>query len=121
MKKLKVYYAHPINLYNTPQEKRDIETLEALGFEVVNPNTDEHQKNYQAYKETVTYSFDYFINIVKQCDAVAFRSFIDFKISSGVGEEILVGKIVIELPTLLTERILTVYETKERLKELGQR
>ena len=35
---MKVYYAHPINYYNTAVEKKDIETLEKLGFEVFNPN-----------------------------------------------------------------------------------
>ena len=34
-----VYYAHPMAIYGTPQEDRDIETLENLGFTVVNPNT----------------------------------------------------------------------------------
>ncbi len=34
---MKIYYAHPMSLYGTLQEKRDIETLKALGFEVVNP------------------------------------------------------------------------------------
>jgi len=36
--KRKIYYAHPLNIYNTAQEKRNIATLESLGFEVVNPN-----------------------------------------------------------------------------------
>jgi hypothetical protein len=33
-----VYYAHCLHLYGTPQERRDVLTLEALGFKVVNPN-----------------------------------------------------------------------------------
>ena len=28
---MRVYYAHPLSLYDTPQETRDIATLEALG------------------------------------------------------------------------------------------
>ena len=30
---MKVYYAHPINYYNTTTEAKDIETLEKLGYE----------------------------------------------------------------------------------------
>lgn len=44
----KVYYAHSLHLYNTPQEKRDIELLEKLGFEVLNPNQPEIQEKIQS-------------------------------------------------------------------------
>ena len=31
---MKIYYARPVNLYNSGQDKRDIELMEKLGFEV---------------------------------------------------------------------------------------
>jgi hypothetical protein len=36
---MRVYYAHCIAIYSTPQEDRDVFTLESMGFEVINPNS----------------------------------------------------------------------------------
>lgn len=36
---MRVYYAHCIAIYNTLQENRDVELLEGLGHNVVNPNS----------------------------------------------------------------------------------
>lgn len=58
---MKVYYAHCMTIYDTPQETRDLKLLEKdLGYEVLNPNEEIYQEGYKAYG-----SFTYFTNLVK--------------------------------------------------------
>jgi len=68
---------------------------------------------------------DVFTAAVKDCDALAFRSFQDGRISAGVKKEIdaaiELGKPVIELPTITSTRILSIDDTREYLKLLGHR
>lgn len=117
--KAKIYYARPINLYNSPQDKRDIELMQKLGFEVINPNKEELQEKYKKEGMTV------FLQAVNDCDALAFRSFPDLSISAGVKKEIdqAIGlnKPVIELPTVTNKRTLTVEDTREYLRCIGSR
>lgn len=116
---MKIFFACPVSLFNTPQEKRDIETLKALGFEVVSPNTPEGNEGYKAE------GLEYFNKLVDECDAVAFRAFVDLKVGSGIVSQVeramLAGKPVIELPTLTNSRVLDRGETTQYLKFLGQR
>ena len=124
---MKVYYAHSMHLYNTPQEKRDIELLESLGFEVLNPNSKEVDEGVQQYKIThgEENCMDYFIDLVDSCEALAFRAHIDGKIPSGVGYEIKLmnslGRPVFELPSLYNSKFMEVGETKQYLALNGQR
>ena len=115
----KIYYARPINLYNSSQDKRDIQGLAALGFEVLNPNKEELQIRYKAE------GMDVFLQAVAECDALAYRSFPNLKLSAGVVKEIQkaveINKPVIELPTLTSDRFLSVEDTREYLKLLGHR
>lgn len=114
--RLLVYYAHAMSLYGTIQEKRDLETLQALGFEVLNPNSPEHQAHTD---------MPYYLSLVAQCGALAFRAMPDGSITAGVSQEI--GQAlsllcpVFELPSGIIRRTLTIPETKEVLRELGQR
>jgi hypothetical protein len=116
---MKVYYARPINLYNSAQDQRDINLMLKLGFEVLNPNKEELQERYK------TKGMDVFLEAVADCDALAFRSFPDLKISAGVKKEIdkaiELGKAVIEMPTIISSRVLSVDDTREYLKLLGHR
>ena len=116
---MKIYYARPITIYNTPQEKRDIELLEKLGFEVFNPNKEALQKKYKELGMTV------FTEIVSECDALAFRTFPDGSISAGCVKEIVVaqekGIPIIELPSAISKRSLSVDATREYLSNSGQR
>lgn len=132
MSKLKVYYAHSLSLYGTPIEKKDVELLEVLGFEVVNPNTEGHQKKCEEIRAsnpsteiTSHLIMSYFEGVAGDCDAVAFRAHIDGKIPAGVGKEVTkamnAGKPVIELPNLVRSRFLEVGETRQYLHYLGQR
>lgn len=116
---MKIYYARPINLYNTPQDQRDIETMKSLGFEILNPNKEHLQERYK------TEGMEAFLKAVDECDCLAFRSFPDLTISAGVKKEIdkaiEMGKSVIELPTITSNRVLSVDDTREYLKLLGHR
>jgi hypothetical protein len=115
-----VYYAHPVSTYNTPQEKRDLETLEAMGLRVVNPNTPEIAEKYQ------TLGMPMFEEMVKGSDVLAFKAFADGSIGAGVAKEIEWarsgnGRPIIELPTCIQSRTLTVEESREFLRDSGNR
>jgi len=116
----KIYYAHHMGIYNTEQEKRDIYTLKMLGLEVVNPNTKEYQE-----ASIDSCGMDYWIRLVATCDALAFRAFMSGEISSGItaemGAAIAFGLPVIELPSRVCMRVLSISDTVELLKEVGQR
>lgn len=116
---MKIYYARPISLYNTKQEERDLLLLTQLSLDIVNPNKAELQKRYDIE------GMDVFTAAVKDCDALAFRSFQDGKISAGVKKEIdtalELGKPVIELPTITSKRCLSVEDTRAYLSLMGHR
>ncbi len=119
-KKLKVYYARPISLYNTKQEERDLQILNSVcDWVVVNPNKEELQEKYKSE------GMDVFLAAVQDCDGLVFRSFQDGTISAGVKKEIdkasFLGKFVFELPTITSGRVLSVEDTREYLKLLGAR
>lgn len=116
---MKIYYAHCVSIYNTAQEKRDVQTLQDLGFEVLNPNSTEHANGYKKL------GMDYFEFVVKACDALAFRALPDGRIPAGVAQEIEwmleCKNPVIELPSGMISRRIDVDETREYLRELGHR
>lgn len=124
---MRVYYAHSMHLYDTEQEKRDIELLYLFRFSVLNPNNDlvkEELKQYVAnYGKDNT--MDYFKKLIDECDAVIFRAHIDGKIPSGVGFEINYamekGLPVLELPTLISNKFLSLEDTRYYLQLLGNR
>ena len=115
----RIYYAHSISTYGTPQEARDVETLETLGFEVCNPNAPEHDAGYQRD------GMAHFDGVLAECDALAFRAHGDGSIPAGVAYEIAKmrerGAPVIELPTAVLRRALTVEQTREYLRDCGAR
>lgn len=118
---MKVYYAHPLNIYNTPQEQRDLDTLATLfGAEnILNPNTRELDTLYKR-----NYDMNMFFDLVRACDVLAFRPTPFGKITAGVAAEIQVakesGKLIIELPNFIG-RNMSVEMTREYLSEVGQR
>lgn len=121
----KIYYAHSMHIYNTPQEERDVTLLKDLGFEILNPNTEQVQKDFNKMRDTVPDNMNFFENLVEQCDAVAFRPLMDGSIPAGVGREIQrahdIGLPIIELPNLLSTRFLSVADTRMCLSLNGQR
>ena len=111
-----VYYAHCKAIYGTPQETRDIQLLEQLGFTVLNPNHPEHQ---EGCKEI---GMEYFHKLVEQADLLAFRALPGGAIPAGVAIELERAEIpVIELPSLAGRQTLNVEETRAWLKECGER
>lgn len=116
---MRVYYAHPISLYLSLQEERDITFLQKLGFEVINPNTSIHEEGYK--KEGMSY----FDHLILQCQLLVFRAFPDGSIPAGVAYEINFAKqyniSILELPVSINKRTLTVDQTRETLEEIGYR
>ena len=113
------YYAHCTAIYNTPQEARDLETLKALGFDVYNPNCPECAEGYKAK------GMSFFEGLVKGFPVVAFRALPDGRIPAGVANEVRwaadAKAILIELPSGIVKRSIGVDETREYLREVGQR
>jgi len=129
---MKAYYAHFMGIYNTPQEKRDITTLEALGLVVINPNNPEVQKQckeqFSNASNNVEYlkAFDSIFNpIIDQCEVFAFKALPDGRIPGGVAKELAYAqknkKIIIELPSGMLARSMDGDSTREYLRDIGQR
>jgi hypothetical protein len=113
------YYAHSMAIMNTAQEARDIDLIQRIGYLVINPFDDLYQAAYQ--KDGI----DSLKLVVWSCDVLAFRSHLDMAIGAGVGKEIEWAAEknipIFELPSMMFSRIISVAETKEYLKETGQR
>lgn len=125
---MKVYYAHCVGIYNTPQEKRDITTLTELGFEVVNPNDWRVQRQFDALSGKMEYMeafTEVFFTLIDGCEIFAFRALPHGSITAGVVSELkyaqAMGKLIIELPACVTSRAMSVDETCDYLKEMGNR
>lgn len=118
---MKVYYAHCMAIYDTPQEMRDIELLKKMGFEILNPNTKEHQEK----ASKVSNKMEYFAGLVKSCHGIVFRGLPGGVISAGVKYEIDVAKFngipVLEIPSFFNRGYLTPDETLDYYREAGKR
>jgi len=111
--------------YGSTIEAQDVALLEFLGFEVVNPNSQEIEAGVQTYilergKENC---MDFFKEIIDYCDLIAFRGMPNGEILSGVAFEVnyaqSIGRPVIELPCNVKRRSLDYLATKQILIELG--
>ena len=127
---MKLYYAHPMAIYNTPQETRDVRTLQNLGFEVINPNEQKHRDEVERIKKSLAADkkdavMFYFSTVVLKCNCLAFRALPGGFVHAGVAYDIEVanrnGLEIIELPSFSCRKILTVEETVAYLQEVGQR
>lgn len=124
--KTKVYFAHPINTYNTILEKYFLEYLSKYpSYEVINPNSPHHEMGYK--KE----GMDYFKKLVLTCDKLYAFGFSDNSIGAGISKEMdwmrEKGGTVLFVPffTQLEEmfvpsknqfKVLNVEETRRRLE-----
>lgn len=121
----RVYYAHCIALYDTQQEKRDVETLEQLGWKVVNPNNESTDTLVKLSKRYGKEYMQIFFNMIDGCDLLAFRALPDGYITSGVYAEVLharaMGLPVLELPSGVARRGLSQAQTTEYITEVGKR
>jgi hypothetical protein len=113
-----VYYAHCMALYDTAQEKRDVELLGRLGWEVRNPNCIVDQVGAK------TKGMEYFKSVVQRCDLFAFRALPDGAIPSGVYLELQWAREanipVIELPSSVLRRGIDREQTREYIREVGK-
>ncbi len=127
---MKVYYAHFMGIYNTPQEKRDVATLEALGLDVFNPNQPHIQKEVDEFFRDPEASYNdmfetIFCNRVRECEVFAFKALPDGRIPGGVAWELRAAqeakKIIIELPSGTHSRSMGKEDTREYLRDIGER
>lgn len=121
------YYSHGMHIFNTPQEKRDIEIIQAMGYSVMNPNNKYTASQFNEALQTMDYSdaFDYvFGAMIKASELLIFRSHPDGSIPFTVGKEIEfannIERVVLELPSGISRRKLDSGETEEYLREIGQ-
>lgn len=113
-----VYYARPLNIYNTTEEWRDLDLLARMGYTDIE-FTDLMQEQYK------TEGMGVFEKKVEEADLLAFRAFPDGRIGAGVAKEIAAAETagipVIELPQLPTWRVLSVADTRWYLQATGVR
>jgi hypothetical protein len=84
MSKPKLYFAHPINAYDTELEQALLQRIAERfpDYEIINPNSPEHAAGYRAQGMT------YFLNdILPKCDACVLLAFRDGMIGKGVYAE----------------------------------
>jgi hypothetical protein len=134
---MKIYYAHPMSWYGTDREKDDVTLLLAntpLHTEVVNPNAPEHRAAVETLKAQGNEAriMGYFLDRLAVCDAIAYRTFDDGRISAGVAQELLTaalhgkqifrfrdpGKLYEEhgLQAAFGPRVLTITQTRDLLR-----
>lgn len=138
---MKTYYAHSLALYNTPQEARDLETIRAMYaaidgsiLAIINPNDAGIESFCQAVKAAARAEgadpsqrvMDHiFKPMVQSCARLVFRALPGGAIPAGVAQEIAWAQEknipVLELPTFIGRRVLTVEETRTYLQEVGER
>ena len=118
-KELVCYYAHCKGIYGTPQEARDVELLHSLGFAVINPSEPQYDDGWKAR------GMDYADELVGGSDLVAFRALPDGAIPCGVYTELCLARDrdlpIVELPSGLTRRGIDLEQTREYLREIGER
>jgi hypothetical protein len=126
--KKRMYFAHPINTYNTIIEKFFLEKY-SENYEIINPNQEIHQIGVK--KE----GMDYFKPIVQSCDMLFAFGFGDNSVGAGIAKEMNwmkeKGGIVIFLPffTKYEEmfgkaednyNVLSVDDTRKKLKSYDE-
>ena len=74
--------------YGEERERVSIEFLESVGFEVVNPNSEENERGFEER------GMDHFFDLVAKCGSVAFQRFPGGQIGAGVGKEITHGQVL---------------------------
>jgi hypothetical protein len=119
---MRLYFAHPITIYDTEKERRCIALIKENGHSVENPNQRHH---HLAYKLRGMKHFD---EVVESCDGVAFLRFSDGMISAGVAREIqtalrmglpvfeIVNDELVVRQSLVAGSVLSIDKTRLRIK-----
>lgn len=85
---LRIYYAHPMSWYDTPEEKTDLDALASEGT-IINPNQSFFQQQVEYAKKRNFPVMDVFAEYIRdKADVVCFRRFRDGKLGAGVAREI---------------------------------
>ena len=122
--KKKIYYAHTMTTYYSQEEANAVELLESMGYEVVNPSDKKIVEGVELFKRANPSKnyMEYFFDVVKTCDLLAFSAADDDKLTSGVVKEVLYALStrmpVIEIHTidsLNPERFMSLEKTREYL------
>lgn len=132
----RVYYAHPMSWYDTPEEFSDVEAIgNSPDIKVINPNSNTFEDRVKKARTSGYPVMQIFADYIRNdADVVCFRRFKDGKIGAGVAREvfeaIIWGKEVWEIAGpysdgkheilkypdhCLTLETLTVEETKRRV------
>ena len=125
---MKIYFAHPISIYNTIKEFALLGVIKLLFKDCVitNPNSVYNESKY------IIHGMDFYFSLIDDCDTVVFIPFDDGYVSAGVTKEVLYGKrkgkIIYRVnpydfsiqKIANISKTLTVEETRERLKAIEQ-
>jgi hypothetical protein len=122
---MRVYLAHPVSEYGSERQRQTVALIESRGRTVENPDRTYHQ---EAYRER---GMDHFIEVVQDCDELAFLRFPDGTIGAGVAKEIEValrsGIRVYDVSDgqfkavgdMMPEPVLSIEETRAMLRSLA--
>lgn len=130
-----IYFAHPINTYNTEYEEMAIESIKSRfpNSIILNPGEQQYQDGFKDYVNNSPKEYmGYFRDLVNTCSVVVFLPFRDKKIGAGVRYEIYhlhqrfdeiyeidpedfsIRKVNMEY---VDENTLSIDETRRRIKE----
>lgn len=130
---MKIYFAHPINTYETPVDEKCIQIIkDNLGEQIINPSDKLIQKTFGEYRiaHPDTY-MEFFKELVSSCDTIVYLPFKDGMVGAGIWYEVKNvfengGKIYeIDLPTDSVSEVdfpyvdgkrLSVEDTRIRIK-----
>jgi hypothetical protein len=120
-RKPRIYYAHPLTEYDTVEEAGNVDMLQKMGFEVINPNSPGIQAVFK--DEGSEYGMRYCCDLIRsQADVLVFNAFPDGTIGAGVASEIKAAYSrnipVIEIPQSTAPRELSIAETKRKLAHI---
>jgi hypothetical protein len=92
-----IYYAHPMSWYGTDHEKADMQCIrtEWPGIKIVNPGGETITDQFRAWTAAHPYigPMAFFEDVVKNTEALVYRTFRDGKIGAGVAKEILAAHV----------------------------
>lgn len=122
---MRAYYAHCQAIYGTPQEERDQETIRNLGYEPIAFGLEIQEAADKAKKDGFNPMREVFFPLVETSEVLFFRALPDGRVPAGVmGEIIEASRLnipVLELPSGLMSREMSIEQTREYLREIGQR
>lgn len=131
MQLLKMYFGHPINVYDTELETVLLNLISETfpAWQIENPNQKKHSEGYKRYVETTGKGMDYyFCEVLPICHAGIFLPFRDGKYGKGVfGEAKMISDMGCPVWQIDAEghlskldlnaaQVLSVEETRQRIR-----